>query len=412
MAAKLVGNAVVGQSGGPTAVINQSLVGVILQAQKSDHIQELLGAKHGVRGIINDDYYRLKGAPVELLERIALTPSSALGSSRDKPDEEYCKKILANFKKNNVRFFFYIGGNDSADTARIVNDMATKEGYEMRCYHIPKTIDNDLRVHDHTPGYGSAAKFVASAFIGDNYDNRSLPGIKINVVMGRHAGWLTASSTLARKYENDGPHLVYVPEAPLTEDKLLADVDRVYSKLGRCIIAVSEGISVPEKNAKGHYISWAEKMSENLERDSHGNVQLSGSGALGDYIAQLITRKLRNPSGKKLRVRADTLGYLQRSFPGYISKVDAAEAREVGRLAVEYSAQAGTEGSSVYMTRVPGNEYKVTYDITPIHNVARETKDLPAEWVVDGCDISEKYLEYARPLVGELPQVGTFDELK
>ena len=251
MAAKLVGNAVVGQSGGPTAVINQSLVGVILQAQKSDHIQDLLGAKHGVRGIVEDKYYSLKGAPKELLERIALTPSSSLGSSRDKPDEEYCKRILANFQKNNVRFFFYIGGNDSADTARIVNDMAKREGYEMRCYHVPKTIDNDLRVHDHTPGYASAAKFVASAFIGDNYDNRSLPGIKINVVMGRHAGWLTAASTLARKYENDGPHLVYLPEMPVTQEKLLADVDRVYSKLGRCIIAVSEGISVPREERQG-----------------------------------------------------------------------------------------------------------------------------------------------------------------
>jgi 6-phosphofructokinase 1 len=164
MAAKLVGNAVVGQSGGPTAVINQSLVGIILEAQKANHIQELLGAKHAVRGIINDQYYKLKNAPRELLERIALTPAAALGSSRDKPDAEYCQKIFANFKKNNVRFFFYIGGNDSADTARIINDMAKQDGYELRVIHCPKTIDNDLRVHDHTPGYGSAGRFVASAF--------------------------------------------------------------------------------------------------------------------------------------------------------------------------------------------------------------------------------------------------------
>jgi 6-phosphofructokinase 1 len=412
MASKLVGNAVVGQSGGPTAVINQSLVGVVLEAQKAGHIEELLGAKHGVRGIVNDQYYKLKAAPKDLLERIALTPSSALGSTRDKPDADYCKKIFENFRKNNVRFFFYIGGNDSADTARIVNDMGKQDGYEIRCYHIPKTIDNDLRVHDHTPGYGSAAKFVASAFIGDNYDNRSLPGIKINVVMGRHAGWLTASSVLARKYENDGPHLIYVPEVPVTEEKLLADVDRVYSKLGRCVIAISEGASVPEKNAKGHYVTWAEKLAENLEHDSHGNVQLSGSGALGDALAQLITKKLNNPGGKKLRVRADTLGYLQRSFPGYISKVDAAEARKVGSLAVKYSAKAGTEGSSVFMYRVPGGEYKINYDITPIANVARETKDLPLDWINDGCDINEKYVQYAKPIVGELPEVGILDEMK
>jgi ATP-dependent phosphofructokinase / diphosphate-dependent phosphofructokinase len=412
MASKLIGNAVVGQSGGPTAVINQSLVGVILEAKKAGHIEELLGAKHGVRGIVNDQYYKLKGAPEELLERIALTPSSALGSTRDKPDADYCKRIFENFKKNNVRYFFYIGGNDSADTARIVNDMGKTEGYELRAYHIPKTIDNDLRVHDHTPGYGSAARFVASAFIGDNYDNKSLPGIKVNIVMGRHAGWLTASSVLARRYETDGPHLIYVPEVPVTEEKLLADVDRVYSKLGRCVIAASEGISVPEKNAKGHHITWAEKMAENVEHDSHGNVQLSGSGALGDYISQLITRKLGTERQKKLRVRADTLGYLQRSFPGYVSKVDALEARKVGALAVKYSAKAGTEGSSIFMYRVPGSEYKINYDITPIANVARETKDLPAEWIIDGCNISDAYVKYAKPIVGDIPQVGSFEELK
>ena len=411
MASKLIGNAVVGQSGGPTAVINQSLVGVILEAQKAGHIEELLGAKHGVRGIVNDQYFKLKAAPRDLLERIAMTPSSALGSTRDKPDADYCKKIFENFKKNNVRYFFYIGGNDSADTARIISEMGKTDGYELRAYHIPKTIDNDLRVHDHTPGYGSAAKFVASAFMGDNYDNKSLPGIKINVVMGRHAGWLTAASVLARKYDTDGPHLIYVPEIPVTEDKFLADVDRVYSKLGRCVIAVSEGASVPEKDAKGHYITWAERLAEDIEHDSHGNVQLSGSGALGDALAQLVTKKLNNPGGKKLRVRADTLGYLQRSFPNYVSKVDAVEAREVGRLAVEYSATAGTEGSSIYMKRSPGSEYKISYDITAIANVARETKDLPHDWITNGCDISHKYIQYAKPIVGFLPEVGSLEEL-
>lgn len=411
MAAKLVGNAVVGQSGGPTAVINQSLVGVILEAQKAGHIQELLGAKHGVRGVVNEEFYKLKNAPKDLLERIALTPAAALGSTRDKPDAAYCEKIFQVFKKNNVRYFFYAGGNDSADTARIVNDLAKSSGYELRTFHIPKTIDNDLRVHDHTPGYASAAKFVASAFIGDNYDNKSLPGIKINVVMGRHAGWLTASSILARKYGTDGPHLVYVPEVPVTHEQLLADVDRVYSKLGRCIIAVSEGVSVPEKNEKGHYITWAEKMASNLEKDSHGNVQLSGSGALGDYIAQLITKKLPNPGGKKLRVRADTLGYLQRSFPGYVSKVDAKEARLVGQMAVKYSAKGDLDGS-VAMRRLPGDAYAIETFLTPLSTVARETKDLPADWIKGGNDITQAYVDYAKPIVGELPEVGSFEELK
>ncbi len=412
MPSQLKGNAVVGQSGGPTAVINQSLVGVIQEARKHAHIQDLLGARHGVRGVINNDYIKLNGASDELLERIAVTPASALGSTRDKPDAEYCKKIFANFKQNNVRFFFYIGGNDSADTARIVNDLAKTEGYELRTFHVPKTIDNDLRVHDHTPGFGSAAKFVVSAFIGDDYDNKSLPGIKVNVVMGRNAGFLTAASVLARKYPNDGPHLIYVPEAPVTEEKLLADVDRVYSKLGRCVIAVSEGVSLPEKDAKGHFVTWAEKIVTNQEVDSHGNKQLSGTGALADYLAGLITRKLPNPGGKKLRVRADTFGYLQRSFPSYTSETDAREGRLVGRTAVQYSADEKNLEGSVAMRRKAGASYEIETHLTPLSTVARETKHLSPEYIANGNDVTQAFIDYAKPLVGTLPTVGSFQELK
>lgn len=242
MAAK--GNAVIGQSGGPTSVINQSLVGVALEARKHGHIDRLLGARHGVRGIVNEDFIELNNASAELLERVALTPAAALGSTRDKPDADYCQRIFASFQKNNVRTFFYIGGNDSADTARIVNDLARQANYELRTFHIPKTIDNDLRVHDHTPGFGSAAKFVASAIMGDDFDNKSLPGVKVDTIMGRNAGFLTAASVLARHYENDGPHLIYVPEVDFDPDKFLGDVDRVYKKLNRCVIAVSEAFTI------------------------------------------------------------------------------------------------------------------------------------------------------------------------
>ena len=193
MAGITQGNAVIGQSGGPTSVINQSLVGVVEAARSAGHIKELFGSKHGVRGIVGDDLVPLKSTPQDLLERIAQTPAAALGSTRDKPDKEYCARIFAGFKKHDIRTFFYIGGNDSADTARIVNELAAAEGYDLRTFHVPKTIDNDLRVHDHTPGFGSAAKFVAAAIMGDNYDNRSLPGIKVDVIMGRHAGFLTAA---------------------------------------------------------------------------------------------------------------------------------------------------------------------------------------------------------------------------
>src|SRR3954462_14583898 len=340
-------HAVLGQSGGPTSVINQSLVGVVQAVQQSSHIGKLLGARHGVRGIVNNEFIELNSASQDLLERVAQTPAAALGSTRDKPDAAYCEKIFDSFKKNDVRFFFYIGGNDSADTARIVQELAAGAKYDLTVFHVPKTIDNDLRVHDHTPGYGSAAKFVAAAIMGDDYDNRSLPGIKVDVIMGRHAGFLAAASVLARKRDGDGPHLIYVPEAPLSEDKFLADVDAVHKKRGRCLIAVSEGVSQPGGR------TWAEAMQGNLEKDAHGNVQLSGTGALGDYLANLITKKLQPPGGKKLRVRADTFGYLQRSFPGFVSEPDAREARLVGETAVRYraSGEGGKDGGSVAMRR-------------------------------------------------------------
>ena len=399
------GNAVIGQSGGPTSVINQSLVGVIREMKKSRIVDQLLGARHGVRGIVNDDFILLNEAPDELLERIANTPAAALGSTRDKPDQAYCEKIFQSFAKHNVRYFFYIGGNDSADTARIVGELAIKAGHDLKVFHIPKTIDNDLRVHDHTPGYGSAAKFVAAAIMGDNFDNRSLPGIKVDVIMGRHAGFLTAASVLARQHDNDGPHLIYVPEAPLSEEKFLADVDRVYSKQGRCLIAVSEGVSQPNGKA------WAEAMTSHVERDAHGNIQLSGTGALGDYLASMITKKLQAPGGKKLRVRADTFGYLQRSFPGFVSGTDAREAHLVGEMAVRYAGQ-GQTGGSVAMKRAGGDEYKIETFLTPLSTVARETKHLDPSYIADGNNITDAFREYAKPLVGGLPRVGTFDELK
>ena len=410
MSTNIKGNAVIGQSGGPTSVINQSLVGVIQEVQKAEHIDQLFGAKHGVRGIINDELVPLRGTPNELLERIARTPAAALGSTRDKPDQAYCERIFRQFAKNNVRYFFYIGGNDSADTARIVSELAKKEGYDLQVFHIPKTIDNDLRVHDHMPGFGSAAKFVACAIMGDNFDNKSLPGIKVDVIMGRHAGFLTAASVLARQHDDDGPHLIYVPEVPLTKEKLLADVDRVYSKIGRCLVAVSEGIMTPEGKP------WAQLLAEqenegHVERDAHGNVQLSGSGALGDAIGDLIKNQLPSKGGKKLRVRADTFGYLQRSFPAAVSEIDAREARLVGQMAVRYSAQTADSGS-VAMRRTAGDRYAIETFLTPLSTVARETKHLDPKYIEDGNNITDAFKEYASPLVGELPKTGTIEELE
>src|SRR3989339_629860 len=258
-------NAIVGQSGGPTGVINASLVGVIEEARRHPEIQALYGAVHAVSGIVKEQFVDLGKVSADKLEIVAASPSSALGSSRDKPDAEYCKKILNVFKKRNIRYFFYIGGNDSANTAHIINKMAIESGYDMRAFHVPKTVDNDLLVTDHCPGFGTAGQFVSCALMGDDLDNRALPGIKIDVIMGRHAGFLTAAAALGKQRDDDGPHLVYLPERPVSMDKFLSDVEAVYKKLGRCVIAVSEGIGDVDHK------TWAEKIAANAEHDAHGN---------------------------------------------------------------------------------------------------------------------------------------------
>lgn len=402
------GNAVIGQSGGPTAVINQSLVGAVEALQASiaagdGKIDKILGARHAVAGIVKDDYLDLTGRSPELLERIAETPSSALGSSRDKPDEAYCKKIFESFSKQNVRYFFYAGGNDSSDTCRIIAEMAEQKGYDLTAYHIPKTIDNDLMVNDHTPGFGSAAKFVAQAFMGDNLDNRALPGIKINIVMGRHAGFLTAAAMLGRRPgKDDGPHLIYVPEADFSEEKLIDDVERVYTKLGRCLIAVSEGIHDADGNPM------MTRLSGDVEKDAHGNVQLSGTGALGDLLADLIKDKLGARLGRKLRVRADTFGYLQRSFVGCASPVDQAEARLAGTHAVQHALAGEHKSGSIAIVRTNDSPYTVEYQRIEIKQVAALTKHMDPKFIVNGCDIDESFLDYLAPIVGPLPAIESF----
>jgi 6-phosphofructokinase 1 len=386
---KLEGKAVVAQGGGPTAVINQSLVGVALEARKYSQITNVLGARHGVTGLVNEDFIDLSQVTTHNLEMVAATPSSALGSTRDKPDAEYCNRIFEVLQAHDVRYFYYIGGNDSASTCNIVNENATRAGYELRVIHIPKTIDNDLLVTDHCPGYGSAAKFVVSSFAGVNLDNYALPGVYVGVVMGRHAGFLTAASVFARKYSDDGPHLIYVPEQVFDQDKFLTEVDRVYREHGRCVIAVSEGIM--DKNRQPVISSL---MSE-VERDSHGNVQLSGTGALGDALGDLVKKRL-----KIKRVRSDTFGYLQRSFLSVVSTADANEAREVGEKAVQYSVWHNVDGS-VAIRRI--GDYSVDYMLTPLETVAKNTKHMPAEFLETDHDVSIAFKNYARPLIGTFP---------
>jgi ATP-dependent phosphofructokinase / diphosphate-dependent phosphofructokinase len=387
---KLVGKAVVAQGGGPTAVINQSLIGVVLEARKFDCIENVYGALHGVSGIVKEDFLDLAQATTHNLEMVARTPSSAMLSTRDKPDAEYCSKVFEVLKAHDVRYFYYIGGNDSADTCRIVNENAHTAGYELRVVHIPKTIDNDLLVTDHCPGFGSAGLFVSRAFAGINLDNRSLPGVYIGVVMGRHAGFLTAASIFAKKYPDDGPHLIYVPEKAFDIDKFIADVDKTYNKYGRCVIAASEGIC----NAKGEAV--VTTLTKADEKDAHGNVQLSGTGALGDALGDIIKKKL-----KIKRVRSDTFGYLQRSYLGTVSPVDANEAREVGEKAVQFSVWHNIDGS-VAIRRT--GDYSVEYFLTQLASVAKNSKSMPDEFIdAQNSTVTQEFKNYARPLIADMP---------
>ena len=377
----------VAQGGGPTAVINQSLAGVVLEARRHRGIERVYGARHGVRGIVNEDLVDLSQETAANLELVAATPASALGSTRDKPDIKYCQEIFKVLRAHEIGHFFYIGGNDSSDTVRIVSEEAQKASYALRCIHIPKTIDNDLVANDHTPGFPSAARFVAQAFAGANLDNAALPGVYLAVIMGRHAGFLTAASAAARKFPDDGPHLIYMPERTFSIDSFLADVKSVHDRLGRCVIAVSEGIH----DASGQAI--LTQLSKTVERDAHGNVQLSGTGALADLLCDEIKDKL-----KIKRVRGDTFGYLQRSFLGCVSDVDQREAREAAERAVQFAMWSGRDGS---VTIKRCGDYAVNYELVELSTVAGKTRVMEDAFIGPaGNDVTEAFRLYLRPLLG------------
>ena len=405
------GNAVIGQSGGPTAVINQSLAGAVEALRdtlvRKGFVKRLYGMRHGVSGLVKNDLLDLTKVKAKHLARVAESPSAALGSSRDKPDRDYCHAILNACSARDIRYFFYIGGNDSSDTCRIVSELAAESGYDLRCFHIPKTVDNDLVGSDHTPGFASAARFVATAFAADGLDNASLPGVKINVVMGRHAGFLTAASALARECFEEaeaavkkggfepGPHLIYLPEVPFDTDRFVADVQGVYARLGRCQVAVSEGVQDKDGTAI------ATLLAQGLERDAHGNVQLSGVSVLGDALADLVKKNVKTSSGKPARVRADTFGYLQRCWPDP-SPVDAAEAAAAAEFAVKCAAK-GFQSGSVAITRRKGKKYRADYERIELRDVAAKTRHMPESFIKGTNNVSRAFNDYCRPLVGPLP---------
>ncbi|MBI3275198.1 MAG: 6-phosphofructokinase [Methylocystis sp.] len=376
----------IAQGGGPTAVINQSLVGAVLESRKFREVHRVYGAFHGVRGIVDEEFVDLTQETTHNLEMVGDTPSSALGSTRDKPDLKYCQEIFKVLQAHGVGCFFYIGGNDSSDTVRIVSREARAAKYPLRAVHIPKTIDNDLMVTDHTPGFPSAARWVAQAFMGANLDNWALPGVYVGVVMGRHAGFLTAASALGKKFPDDGPHLIYVPERAFDTDRFLADVKATMDRHGRCVVAVSEEL------ADADHTPIAAKLAAQAEKDAHGNVHLGG-GALADMLTEVVREKL----GFK-RVRGDTFGYVQRSFVGCVSDVDQREAREVGEKAVQFALWGDKDGSvTIHRTGF----YSVDYQLSPLEAVAGKTKVMADEFIsASGTDVTDAFRLYLRPLLG------------
>jgi len=384
---KLIGKALIAQGGGPTAVINQSMVGIITEARKYSEITTIYGALKGVEGIINEDFIDLTQETSCNLERVAQTPSSALFSTRVKPDASYCKEIFKVLKAHDIRYFFYIGGNDSADTVHIINEEAKLDHYDFRAIHVPKTIDNDLLINDHTPGYASAARFVSQAFAGISLDMRALSGVYIGIVMGRNSGFLTAAAAGAQHFSDDGPHLIYLPERPFVPENFLADVKKVYDQYGHCVVAVSEGI----KDVSGTPIIVS--LVKEVEKDAHGNITMSGTGALGDLLTHMVKQGLGIS-----RVRSDTFGYVQRCFLGCVSDVDQQEAREVGEKAVQFALSEDSNGS-VTIHRI--GDYAVEYQLTPLAALAGKTKYMPAEFINPASNhITPAFKSYLRPLLG------------
>lgn len=389
---QLLGNAIFGQSGGPTSVINASAAGVFTEALKhGDVIKKVYGAAHGIKGILDEVFYDMSQEDPYELELLKTTPSSALGSVRyklaapDKDDTDY-KRLLEVFKKYDIRYFFYNGGNDSMDTCNKISKFMQKSGYECRVMGVPKTIDNDLFGTDHCPGFSSAAKYIATATMEVYLDARVYDTGQITVleVMGRNAGWLTAATALAA-HKGHGPDLIYLPEVDFDLEQMIADVKRIYEQTGKVIIAVSEGV----KTKDGTYIP---ELVGEVEVDAFGHKQMGGTAAvLADY--------LKEKTGAK--VRGIEFSLLQRCAAHCGSKSDVEEAFNSGAKAV----QAAIDGKTDFMValkRISGDPYEVEYELLPLDKVANYEKKVPREWInEEGNFVNEKFVEYALPLISE-----------
>ena len=400
---ELKGACIFAQSGGPTSVINASAAGVIQTALKSPAITHVYGAAHGIKGILTDVIYDMSQEDARELDLLVNTPSSALGSVRYKlkhfdEDETDYIKILDAFRKYDIRYAFYNGGNDSMDTCNKINKYMRKAGYECRIIGVPKTIDNDLWGTDHCPGYGSAAKYIATSFMEVSLDAKVYDkGMVIVVeVMGRNAGWLTAASALAGA-KGLGPDLIYLPEQPFSIEKFLGDVEGVFTAHGSAIIAISEGL-------KGEDGTLVTEMTyrESGGVDAFGHAQLGGAAhILGDIVKKNM----------KVKIRPIELSLLQRCAAHYASRVDIEEAYAAGKAAVE-QALDGASGCMVAFERAPGSEYRCSMKLVDVTEAANKEKKVPREWMNAECNgIERPFVDYALPLIQGDPRVEHEDGL-
>lgn len=390
------GNLLVGQSGGPTPVINASLAGVIIAAQNSNQIKKIYGMEHGIEGLLVGNLKEIIISEQEI-EQLTVTPASALGSCRYKVKDEDYTNILQILKSNNIRYFFYIGGNDSMDTCNRIAKLAESEGYEMYTMGIPKTIDNDLPITDHCPGFGSAARFTAVSTISAGRDleaMKTFDDVAIVEVMGRHAGWLTASSALLKNDFKDAPHLVYLPERTFKIESFLKDIKNIHQELGYVFISLCEGI----RDENNQFIG-----TGNIEKDSFGHVPVALSDGPAAYLAKIVKQEIG------LKVRYNRCGTVQRSFAECTSNIDREEALIVGQKAVELAIK-GYSGKMIILKREEGKDYKCHFDVTPLENVANVEKLIPDQFInSEGNYITEAFKDYALPLIGDsLPRFFRF----
>ena len=389
-------NAIVAQSGGPTTVINSSACGVIQEAMKSGKIGCVIGAINGILGVLKEDLFDISAEKPETIEALKQTPAAAVGSCRYKlksleESKADFERVLDVFKAHNIRYFFYAGGNDSMDTADKVNKLAADAGYELTCIGIPKTVDNDLAYTDHCPGYPSVAKYVATCAMEAGRDTEALyttDTCTILEVMGRNAGWIAAATGLAARCPEDAPHLVYLPEAAFSFDKLVSDVNEVLKEFGRVFIVAGEGL----KDEKGKYVT---ADTGAFGKDSFGHVQLGG---VAEMLKAVIEKEV------KIKARFNKLGTNQRSAMHFASLTDVNEAYMCGRMAVK-SAIKGVNGKMVTLVREEGPKYKCTTGLAELRDVANGEKKVPPEFINDrGNHITDAMRDYVRPLVqGEAP---------